>query len=233
MNKNRNMKYILIISVFVGTLIIGINFDNIKFSLSMFDIYRNAKIEEKSNSPIKKEPVENPLLKIIENEKTVDNMVGNSNTALDTPEKVVRLEEVEEIEEDSQKIMSETSTADNVSNLVETRSIHTITKDYNDKLTNLQREFENELNILIKSAINDYNAGVSNTKLANMYIEKGSELEKYSDAKFYSLLGEMEVELKENSHNTIIIDEVKLYYETFKSDKKALLMSEGIELVLK
>lgn len=242
MNKNRNLKCILIVSIVASAIFIGTNLGRIKFSLSLFDIYRHPKVTSTVDT-IKKDPSDNPLLKIIEIENPVDNIFVNDNKDLEIPMEIIEdeevkvFEEVEEVEDVEEvvypSVVDGTPPADSQINSEDIRSIQDVSKEYNDKFTDLQIEFEDEFNSLIQSAILDYNAGVSNIMIVNIYIDKGYELEIKFEEKFNLLIGEMEIELKENSHDTTLIDEVKLYYETFKSEKKALLMSEAMELVLK
>jgi len=103
---------------------------------------------------------------------------------------------------------------------------------YDPKFKALENEFNSLLDNLIKDALADYNSGNYNKfQLARFYLDKGYKIEKESDAKFYSLVKELEKELKNNSLDLSLKDEIVNYYETVKSAKKDSLINKGMALV--
>lgn len=215
--KNKKLAYILALSVVLFTIIIGKNMDRIKFSLSLFDIYREAKIEENIETPIVKVPVENPLDKTIDEEKTVDNIVVSEDNNEDSI--------VEDITSSSTSISEMPIVADTI-------SLNSITIEYNKKFKALETAFEADLNSLLQTAYNDYTSGViSNSKLASKYLDEGAKLEKSADSEFYALLKEFENELEENSHDTSLVYEVESYYATFKEGRKTDIINKGMDMV--
>lgn len=57
----------------------------------------------------------------------------------------------------------------------------------------------------------------------------GADLEKSCDKKFYNLLNIMKNELKANGYDTLITDEIKNYYVSFKKARKLDLINRGMK----
>jgi len=115
---------------------------------------------------------------------------------------------------------------------VNKKSLDQIINVYDPKFKALENEFNSSLNNLIKDALADYNSGnYTKFQLARFYLDKGYKIEKESDAKFYSLVKELEKELKNNSLDLSLKDEIVNYYETVKSAKKDSLINKGMALV--
>ena len=115
---------------------------------------------------------------------------------------------------------------------VNKKSLDQIINVYDPKFKALENEFNSLLDNLIKDALTDYNSGnYTKFQLARFYLDKGYKIEKESDAKFYSLVKELEKELKNNSLDLSLKDEIVNYYETVKSAKKDSLINKGMALV--
>lgn len=216
LKKKSNFKYVLIGILALIVVLIFINFDKIKFTIGMISSYNKFKNEEditsiEDNGDDKELIVENPLLKVIEKEESVDKE-DNSVDAVDNSNKNGKPgDKKDAIEENSNG-----------------KSYISIVSEYNSKFESLQDEFEGDLNALISKGYAEYKSGeISTAKLANKYISEGSKLEKESDNKFYAVLKEMEKELEDNGHDTSITKDVKSYYESFKSTKKNKLLTKG------
>lgn len=214
MKKNKTIS-ILLLALIIISLLIYINIDKIRFGLSMLDIYNKSNVGSKTDSNVetnpKKEVVLNPLDKIIVENKPVDRLVDNSN------EKIV----------DSKELPTEnTPIQENIN-----RPLQNIVSEYNEMFLTLQNEFESEITKLLDTAVYDYNSGISKVTLVDSYLDKGSNLEKSSDGKFYSLLSKFEKELIKNSHNTQVINDVESYYKNFKKEKKTSLIEKGMSIV--
>ena len=116
--------------------------------------------------------------------------------------------------------------------VINKKSLEQIINVYDPKFKALENEFNSSLNNLIKDALTDYNSGnYTKFQLARFYLDKGYKIEKESDAKFYSLVKELEKELKNNSLDLSLKDEIVNYYETVKSAKKDSLINKGMALV--
>lgn len=112
------------------------------------------------------------------------------------------------------------------------KSFDEIINIYNPKFKALEDEFNSSLDKLISDALSDYNSGnYTKYQLARFYLDKGYKIEKESDAKFYSLVKALEKELKENSLDLSLKDEIAKYYESVKSTKKNNLINKGMALV--
>ncbi|MBU5436830.1 hypothetical protein KQI42_02350 [Tissierella sp. MSJ-40] len=222
MKKKSNFKYFLIGILALIVVLIFINFDKIKFTIGMISSYSKFKNKEDITNvddvdDNKELIVENPLLKVIEKEESVDkednsvDAVDNSNNNGESNKNGKPGEKKDAIEENTNG-----------------KSYISIVSEYNSKFESLQTEFEGDLNALISKGYAEYKAGeISTAKLANKYISEGSKLEKESDNKFYAVLKEMEEELEDNGHDTSITKDVKSYYESFKSTKKNKLLTKG------
>lgn len=115
---------------------------------------------------------------------------------------------------------------------VNKKSLDQIINVYDPKFKALENEFNSSLNNLIKDALADYNSGnYTKFQIARFYLDKGYKIEKESDAKFYSLVKALEKELKNNSLDLSLKDEIVNYYETVKSAKKDSLINKGMALV--
>lgn len=245
--KEKKFKMVSIAALLIITVLIGTNIDKIRFGLSLLDIYKNTNPDESISSSIEKDtvsktPVENPLEKILDRLETVDK-VESSGDIEDNANINEAKNSSTDKEEDAPKNNNmnvenpilETGTSSNAP-VVENvqRSLKSITEEYNKEFIALQSEFEKTLNSLISEAYNQYKSGqYSNSKLADIYLEKGVELEKSADNRFFGLLKMYEDELKENSHDTSIVKEVKTYYENFKKERKSEMITKGMEMVKK
>ena len=119
-----------------------------------------------------------------------------------------------------------------VSETVQKPSFDSITARYNKDLISLEKEFRSSLDILIASAISDYNSGnYKKLELAKQYLKKGEELEKSSDTKFYGLLKAFESELLHNEYNTDLIKDVDKYYTAMKKAEKTRIIDTGMSIV--
>lgn len=245
--KNKKFKRISIASLLIITLLIGINIDKIRFGLSLLDIYKNTNPNESISSSsekdtIAKTPVENPLEKILGEAEPEDkaessgdtednaNINGSNNNLKDKEEDTPKNNN---INVENPIIETGTSSKAPVVENVQ-RSLKSITEEYNKEFIALQSEFEKTLNSLVSEAYNQYKSGqYSNSKLADLYLEKGVELEKSADNRFFGLLKMYEEELKKNSHDTSIVKEVETYYENFKKERKSEMITKGMEMVKK
>jgi hypothetical protein len=116
--------------------------------------------------------------------------------------------------------------------VINKKSLDQVINVYYPKFTALENEFNSSLDNLVKDALADYNSGnYTKFQLARFYLDKGYKIEKESDAKFYSLVKELEKELKNNSLDLSLKDEIVNYYETVKSAKKNSLIDKGMALV--
>lgn len=222
--KNKKSLYLLALSVVVFTIIIGKNMDRIKFSLSLFDIYREAKTVENIETPITKVPVENPLDKVFEEEKIVDSIDESEDNPSNT--------DINEIAEKQEEITTPSTSIPNNAIIEEKKSLNIITAEYNKKFKALEVEFESNLDSLLQTAYSDYVSGViSKSKLASKYLDEGANLEKSADRQFYALLKEFEDELKENSLDSSLVSEVESYYNTFKQGRKTDIINKGMDMV--
>jgi len=156
--------------------------------------------------------LENPLEKYIND---IDSNISE-NTNTNSSVKV-----------DNTKI-NDSKTDKNVNKL----SMDEIALIYNPKFKLLEDEFNKTLDKLVADAIADYNTGnYSKFDLARFYLDKGYKIEKESDIKFYSLVDELEKDLKKNSLDLSLKDEIVSYYENVKSVKKNSLIDKGMALV--
>ncbi|MBC7087792.1 MAG: hypothetical protein H5T96_04780 [Tissierellales bacterium] len=115
---------------------------------------------------------------------------------------------------------------------VNTLSMDEIAVIYNPKFKLLEDEFNKTLDNLVADAIADYNTGnYSKFDLARFYLDKGYKIEKESDIKFYALVDELEKDLKKNSLDLSLKDEIVSYYKNVKSVKKNSLIDKGMALV--
>ena len=216
MKKHKKGKYIFWGIVVILILAVSINWRKIKFTFEMISAYKNAeenKPDDSSSKGENKNPddIENPILKVIESEtgkkdsqnpdSTTDNTGENTNT------------------DDSGK--SQGNGKDDAAYIG-------ILEEYNGKFEKLQSEYEGNLDSVISGAYQEYKSGnISNAKLAAKYISEGSRLEKECDAKFNSLIKKIEGELKDKNYNTSIVNDLKDYYNSYKSARREELMSKA------
>lgn len=245
---NKKIKLVFIISLLTLSLIIGINIDKIKFGISLLEIYRHSSPKEDLSSSRDKNnniktPVENPLEKILGQAEAVDNptLAGDIKDKPDPTKNDTSSEEglIKDLpinnEKDAEKPVKNSGKAgEDTDNESAPRSLKSITEEYNREFLALQNEFEKTLSSLVFEAYNQYKSGqYSKSKLADIYLEKGVELEKSADKRFYALLKEYENDLEENSHDTTIVKELKTYYENFKMERKSEMINKGMEMVKK
>lgn len=209
-------KYILIIILIVLLLPLLYFRNEIKF-LSSVVTTNVTKSENKSG-----EALVNPFDKYLKDENF--DLVQDPNSI----DRGIDSENINAInEKNNQKIDNpQTNTA------VNKKSLDQVINVYYPKFTALENEFNSSLDNLVKDALTDYNSGnYTKFQLARFYLDKGYKIEKESDAKFYSLVKELEKELKNNSLDLSLKDEIVNYYETLKSVKKDSLIDRGMALV--
>ena len=115
---------------------------------------------------------------------------------------------------------------------IKKQTFDSITARYNKELISLEKEFRSSLDILIASAISDYNSGnYKKLELAKQYLKKGEELEKSSDTKFYGILKAFETELSNNGYDTDLIKDVDKYYTAMKKAEKTRIVDTGMNIV--
>jgi hypothetical protein len=107
-----------------------------------------------------------------------------------------------------------------------------ISRDYMLEFESMERDFRNDLELLVGEAIKDYNTGdFSKSDLADMYLQKGEIMEAESDKKFYRLLGSLEEKLHQNSFDTNMASEVESYYIKLKEYEKNRIIDKGMALL--
>lgn len=229
-------KKFILIGIFAIFCLIMLNFSKIKFALSLINASRKLnRVESKLDESNSKNIVlDNPFHAILEsatinnhsnsdnkdnssssdisnidNSGVSNNVTKNIGTVSDTPH--IKLENI--LEESNPK-----------------RPYLEIIYEYNEIFENLKSEFETELDTLIKQAIEEHSSKkISKTKLADKYLFLGSELEKSCDKRFYGLLDSMKDELKSNGYDSLITDEIKKYYVSFKNSRKMDLIDRGMK----
>lgn len=209
-------KHVLIISLIVLLLPLLYFRNEIKFLSSV--VTSSVPKSEKQNG----EALENPFDKYIKNE--------NLDLVQDTDPNDIAINSgnfnVINEKNNNQVDNPQTNT------VINKKSLEQIINVYDPKFKALENEFNSSLNNLIKDALADYNSGnYTKFQLARFYLDKGYKIEKESDAKFYSLVKELEKELKNNSLDLSLKDEIVNYYETVKSAKKDSLINKGMVLV--
>lgn len=212
---NRRTKFILLGITIIMYLVISLNFNKIRLGLNMFNLYsENKKIENiNDDSDHPKVILDNPLKSIV----------------TDNAEDDLEDEELE-VEETEVPVTNEPASPSSKPQTDSNKSYVSIVNDYNSKLENLQSEFEADLDNLMSQGLKDYSKGdISTVKLASKYLSLGAALEKSSDAKFKSIIKDMERELKENKHDPSIIKEINAYYTSYKNSKKSDLISSGMK----
>lgn len=154
-------------------------------------------------------------------QKTPENELISPNTPANT------VDLTKPVETPNQKTSSPSA-----SETVQKPSFDSITARYNKDLISLEKEFRSSLDILIASAVSDYNSGTyKKLELAKQYLKKGEELEKSSDTKFYGLLKAFESELLNNGYNTDLIKDVDKYYTAMKKAEKTRIIDTGMSIV--
>lgn len=92
---------------------------------------------------------------------------------------------------------------------------------YESRFAHLQAEFQGKINNLLLSARADIERSkITNADLAQLayrYIREGNALEKDCDKRFYSILGDLEKELRQEG---LPLDMVRLAEETYKRQKE-------------
>jgi len=187
-----------------------------KFLSSIFT-YKLTKSETKSEEILK-----NPFDEYIKDENSNSVETTDTNGADIDSENTISTSEKNNTQIDN----SQTSTNLNKKSLDQIMGI------YDPKFKALENEFNSLLDNLIKDALSDYNSGnYTKFQLARFYLDKGYKIEKESDAKFYSLVKELEKELKNNSLDLSLKEKIVRYYESVKSAKKDSLINKGMDLV--
>jgi len=138
---------------------------------------------------------------------------------------------ISDVTEPVEKLNQEAS-APSAAEAVQKQSFDAIAAYYNKELISLEKEFRSSLDVLIASAISDYNSGnYKKLELAKQYLKKGEELEKSSDTKFYGILKAFETELSNNGYNTDLIKDVDKYYTAMKKAEKTRIVDTGMNIV--
>lgn len=187
-------------------LIIYINIGKIRLGLNFLDIKNNdSKIEETENpSNI------NPLDRI-----GVRKTKPKQSKYLKDPGELG----IEDIIKNNKQLLAEDI------------AINLISAQYKERFNNLHARVENEISNLIQAGVTDYNSGkYSLTNIANKYLSEGEKLEQIFDVEFNSLLSQLEKELVENNYDTSVLGDIKEYYMTYKSVKKAEIIAKGMDL---
>lgn len=218
---NKKMKFTLVGILATISIIIAVNFNRIKFVISILHIYKNNNIVSEQIDQKDKPIVENPLLNIVKNETPVDNNINhvdNQNHNSILPKK---------LEESTQ---SNEPAKYNKDPILESQSLVSIAALYNEKLESMESEFLRELEDLISRGYEEYNSGkISTSELGSKYLTEGSNLEKYSDRRFNALVKEMETKLIENGHDTNLVKYVNTYYKSFKAAKKDSILNKALK----
>jgi len=120
--------------------------------------------------------------------------------------------------------------------LVEDKGKKSLTMDeinikYESKFMLLQDVGLSRLDLLVSTATQEYKEGkesgsLNRSELAKKYLQAGTTLEKNMDNQFYSLLSQMEGELKENNLPTDLVKTYEEIYENAKSSKRAELFAK-------
>lgn len=101
-------------------------------------------------------------------------------------------------------------------------TVESIRKKYEPKFDALENQVEAELRTLFNSAMEEYEQGSGGLffqlQLVNKYMREIQRVEDNADAAFYSILEQMEKELKSHGLPTDIIAELE---EDYKKDKQA------------
>ncbi|MBS4025490.1 MAG: hypothetical protein KGZ96_07410 [Clostridia bacterium] len=228
-------KYIFYI-VFI-LLVIGIYY-TITYSsfISLgFDAYKTSNSDLKDIVEVK--PIENPFYEYIEKPQTQFNVLEeikhqNSNSEEDTNQ----VEQQEEI-----VFVKKTTPAKNQDPVNEAvlqkeeilvPDFNVLAAEYYLKFNNLEETLKMNLDTLIEEAILDYNSKkYKKLRLAQIYLNKGSQLEKESDVLFYATLTEFENTLDKYSYDKNILSEIENYYTSNKTAQKKEIMEKGMSLI--
>lgn len=219
MHKNKKAYIWISILIFI-CLLVAINFTKIKFGVNMLGNYMkigNNGYDELANidNDIDEEIGPNPLLDIIGNKEGEEE--NNTNT-----------EDSDNEEEENNNSTASKNDSENSKDNINTNnkdSYIEVISDYNNQFELMEKDYEAKLDSLILIGYKEYQSGeISNTKLANKYINEGTRLEKESDKNFNNLLNEMKKELKSQGHNTDITEDLKVYYKTYKNSTKSKYM---------
>jgi len=207
--------YILIIILIVLLLPLLYFRNEIKFLSSIVTSKLTSPKNDSEETPI------NPLDKHIEEESNSTQNTDPSNIDPSEPQNTDSI--------GKNNVQNKISKANSATNK---KSLDEIINVYNPKFKFLENEFNSLLDKLISDALSDYKSGnYTKFQLARFYLDKGYKIEKESDAKFYSLLKELEKDLKENSIDLSLKNEIAKYYESVKQTKKNNLINKGMALV--
>lgn len=110
------------------------------------------------------------------------------------------------------------------------KTYNQVVQSYKPRFDSLETKQEGDLNNLIADGKEEYFAakrdGKSVIKLGVKYLNKAKALEKAADGEFESLNGQLETELKSNSHGTGIAKQLKKYYNQKKKTLRSGLMEK-------
>ena len=230
---NRKKKLIVTGILAIVCIIIAINFHNIKFAFSLFELYSDEKkvesivgSEDNGDSPV----LVNPLEIILEEEEGVVGDVADVDEGNKDDKDDHSVEHPSKSTNNSAKAYDHSVEHPAKSTNDSAKAYKEIISDYNIELKNLRSDFEKELGNLISDGINEYSKDdLSVNQLASKYLFSGAKLEKESDSRFNAIVKDMEQELKANGHDTLIINQVKKYYHDFKNNKKTDLINRGMK----
>lgn len=106
-----------------------------------------------------------------------------------------------------------------------------ILSKYHAEFSAQQAEFEQELNGLLGSALQEYRQGGKNRsellKMADRYLAAGKGLEASSDSRFYASLAAMEAALKAESLPTGVVEQAQSSYQNLKSARRQQLINKA------
>lgn len=223
-------KHILLKSfVMVILFLVLLNINRIKFLFSFIDIYTKNIVMKRDISYFEDKHI-NPLEDLIK-QKEVNSSLDSFNTTAkdDLKENINNENQNSQSVNENISIKKKSKLTPNKKAIIENSSkdINSIAIIYQESFESLQKDFMNSLNKLVESAYNEYtNGDISKSQLLSKYLDLGSELEKKSDEKFFLLLNEMKVELKENGHNINITKEIEAYYKNLKNLEKNELLNK-------
>lgn len=199
------------------------NFHKIKFAFNMLSLYtKNTKErtitedDQDQRNPV----VDNPFDSIINSELPAEDTEDLGESTEDNNENI----DIDYVSQEEESPVDEILEKEEASR----KSVKTIALKYNQELTDIQNNFQGELNSLVQEGYREYKSGqLSTTQLANKYISQGASLEKKCDKLVYSSLENIKKELKENGHGTDLVNELKSYYESFKEVEKNKLFDKA------
>ena len=206
-------KKIIIAILLIILVVIALNFQKIKFTLSMLDAFKVTEDKDYVDEDNGKETLTNPL----------DDFLHADQKELSESD------EQENIETDNDDILEQDTEGKNDDEQANDtgKSKEDIVRKYNEELASIQSKFEGDLYGLIGQAKDEYLQGNTNsTSLGFKYIGLATNLEQACDSQVYGIIDNMEKDLKDNGHTTELADYARSYYKSFKTAQKESLLSE-------